>query len=615
MKDLIERLRHVIADVEVDRGRDPGGALILAEAASNLIAALAKAREMPWMPVWADIMTLARESRCGVVLRSSSDGGSIAEILITPPEKPDQTNNLTIVCDPADPRDPDKVIEAFTRPMPDFTNSMDIVMTADPAKVAEALKKPMPNLAREPEQEATGAAAKLRAIAQIDPSLRIKDEVEMVRWMAMQMRRWEAICQVLGICATKDPPQDIAGFVDTRAGGKAIQDAMREELRLIKPNSFARTVPSIADVLEFMWHRKRAADLAHEPQTACTGDVPPTEQGAVETKFVELFYLDNGRTGLRFEGMADIYVPDADAHRLARAVRTGGESQVKERESKREAASVGQVSPPDRERGLYNKYIVKRADGRADDGADYFVLRLDKPGAARKAMAAYVDAVEAEYPLLAHDLRVKYKICKGLMLPSMVWARVCDAVQAAGYGAHLRHSSDDEGVAEILITGPKTSATTVEKTAEKAPPKDDLGDPQPAYPDPEAVTTAKRWASLCHVLGISSQKDPPTDIAGFIDAAGPGPLMQEALRQRLRRVTPSRGDRVTADLEGVLRQFMKSEAARDENHNAHESCSAQLHAVVNRVAAALGMAEPSMLEPGLADRLANEIAKLRAMAR
>lgn len=53
-------------------------------------------------------------------------------------------------------------------------------------------------------------------------------------------------------------------------------------------------------------------DKPTEPPT-CTGDVPiPPE--VVESRFVGPYYLGDDRTGLRFEGLPDIHIPDADEH-------------------------------------------------------------------------------------------------------------------------------------------------------------------------------------------------------------------------------------------------------------------------------------------------------------
>lgn len=57
----------------------------------------------------------------------------------------------------------------------------------------------------------------------------------------------------------------------------------------------------------------------------------------------------------------------------------------------------------DRNRGLYGKYHVERADGKQK--GPYFVLAYASDPHARVALAAYADSCEAEFPLLAADLR------------------------------------------------------------------------------------------------------------------------------------------------------------------------------------------------------------------
>lgn len=57
-------------------------------------------------------------------------------------------------------------------------------------------------------------------------------------------------------------------------------------------------------------------------------------------------------------------------------------------------------------RGLYEKFIVRRTDDSPKhDGCEYFVLDLTHDKHAAPALAAYADSCEAEYPLLAADLR------------------------------------------------------------------------------------------------------------------------------------------------------------------------------------------------------------------
>ena len=63
--------------------------------------------------------------------------------------------------------------------------------------------------------------------------------------------------------------------------------------------------------------------------------------------------------------------------------------------------------------GLYQKFVVTRTDGSSEVGGkhhdcDYFVLDMTHDKFAAAAIKAYADACDAEYPLLALDLRMKY---------------------------------------------------------------------------------------------------------------------------------------------------------------------------------------------------------------
>jgi hypothetical protein len=71
---------------------------------------------------------------------------------------------------------------------------------------------------------------------------------------------------------------------------------------------------------------------------------------------------------------------------------------------------------PDKSRGLYNKYVVRRSDGSSRKGKKhagcmYYVLDLSHDIYAGPALIAYADACAAEFPLLAEDLR---KLAKNL---------------------------------------------------------------------------------------------------------------------------------------------------------------------------------------------------------
>lgn len=60
--------------------------------------------------------------------------------------------------------------------------------------------------------------------------------------------------------------------------------------------------------------------------------------------------------------------------------------------------------------GVYQKYYVKRHDGRDTPGSKHhscklFVLDADHDPFAVAALSAYADACESEYPTLAKELR------------------------------------------------------------------------------------------------------------------------------------------------------------------------------------------------------------------
>lgn len=65
-----------------------------------------------------------------------------------------------------------------------------------------------------------------------------------------------------------------------------------------------------------------------------------------------------------------------------------------------------------RDKGLFNKFTVRRtdggdADGEKHEGCEYFVLDLNHDKHAIPALLAYAESCAADYPLLAADLRAK----------------------------------------------------------------------------------------------------------------------------------------------------------------------------------------------------------------
>lgn len=65
------------------------------------------------------------------------------------------------------------------------------------------------------------------------------------------------------------------------------------------------------------------------------------------------------------------------------------------------------IERPDK-KGLYKKYVIKKADGSpVDINADYFVLRLDADQAAREAAKNYASRVLDKNPELAEELKAR----------------------------------------------------------------------------------------------------------------------------------------------------------------------------------------------------------------
>ena len=87
-----------------------------------------------------------------------------------------------------------------------------------------------------------------------------------------------------------------------------------------------------------------------------------------------------------------------------------------------------------RERGLYEKFLIERTDGRSDlgekhYGCKYFVLDLTHDQHAIPALNAYAESCATEYPALAADLLRK----KGEMIQRRE-QKTAEAVHLKGGG-------------------------------------------------------------------------------------------------------------------------------------------------------------------------------------
>lgn len=112
---------------------------------------------------------------------------------------------------------------------------------------------------------------------------------------------------------------------------------------------------------------------------------------------------------------------EADVRSLWRCARTHNSSIPDEAlDAMRETllVALAQNAPGDapvdkRATGVYHKYNVTRTDGSDQLGGkhhdcEYFVLDLTHDPFAMPAATAYADACEAEYPMLAADMRNRY---------------------------------------------------------------------------------------------------------------------------------------------------------------------------------------------------------------
>jgi hypothetical protein len=96
-------------------------------------------------------------------------------------------------------------------------------------------------------------------------------------------------------------------------------------------------------------------------------------------------------------------------------------------------------------RGLFEKYLVRRVDGRDEPGEKHadcrlFVLDLSHDRHARVAAAAYATSCEADLPLLAADLR---RLC--CSPGERAWRAYCEKVGGTAYDGKPLPAWDELG--------------------------------------------------------------------------------------------------------------------------------------------------------------------------
>lgn len=101
---------------------------------------------------------------------------------------------------------------------------------------------------------------------------------------------------------------------------------------------------------------------------------------------------------------------------------------------------------PKSQRGIYNKYIVRRADGSDKPGGKHsgckiFALDLDHDPYAYSAIIAYAQACKEQYPALAIDLfrQAKAMIDTGLVPESSIVQDLRDMIRTGAHKAELYH--------------------------------------------------------------------------------------------------------------------------------------------------------------------------------
>ena len=144
------------------------------------------------------------------------------------------------------------------------------------------------------------------------------------------------------------------------------------------------------------------------------------------------------------------------------------------------------ASRPRTEQGLYRKFNVSRVDGSdgpggKHDGCDYFVIDRTHDKYASAALLAYAAACEAEYPMLAADLRSAYGATSPAPAKPPYSVDLCSALrQIADSNSDLIRTERDWCIA---------SANEIERLWERALQADTLPDAQ-SPPAPVARETS-----------------------------------------------------------------------------------------------------------------------------
>lgn len=149
--------------------------------------------------------------------------------------------------------------------------------------------------------------------------------------------------------------------------------------------------------------------------------------------------------------------------------------------------------------GLYNKFQIRRTDGKSEPGqkhadCEYFVLDVTHDKHSHAALLAYADSCEAEFPLLARDIRIQAQL--QTIGPSTFFGKTTPAIVAESAEALSSRLPVEEQKNEMPLRVPKTEPDTIA----------DLRDHQTPY-SWQPIETAPKDGTLI-VLSVIDEDGP-----------------------------------------------------------------------------------------------------------
>jgi hypothetical protein len=112
----------------------------------------------------------------------------------------------------------------------------------------------------------------------------------------------------------------------------------------------------------------------------------------------------------------------------------------------------------DKDRGLYNKFVVSRTDGSSNAGGrhadcEHFVLDITHDPFAGIALLAYAEACALEYPKLAADLREKVRLMSGLTYHHCLFVQYSDIPNRFLLPAGIKQEEFEDEIGKTITWG------------------------------------------------------------------------------------------------------------------------------------------------------------------